>query len=225
MPIFRMVDTGRSSWTRGRIPALVVGPVAVVIALGGCSPADDNPPNAVVSPSPASSAPAGSSSPAATPAAPAATPAPKPTPPPNPLEGFTGTYAYVETVTSSYYSADDVGDSRKGAWTVATDCTKKCVSEVGQKLKDEDQAFTITGKSGRFTGEADGSATCIASNGKPTGQNVNAVYTWDVKAGKAANGEIKALNGRKKFKILQNCKGQETKGFTITYQVSLRLTR
>ena len=193
---------------------------ALVIGLAGCSSAEE-PPGAVVTPSAvAGSAPA---TPAVASSAPASTPTPSPKPPPpNPLEGFTGTYALVETVTSSYYSANDVGDKHAGAWTVSTACTKKCASEVRQKLKDEDQAFTLRGKSSRFTGKSNGAATCVAKNGKPTGQKVKAVYTWDLKADKAAAGGIKALNGRKKYKILQNCKDQATKGFTITYEVSLR---
>ncbi|WP_423278736.1 hypothetical protein, partial [Escherichia coli] len=107
---------------------------ALVVALAGCS-ADENPPDvSAVSPSAAASAPA---TPVSATSAPAATPAPRatPTPPANPLERFTGTYAFVETVTSSYYSTKDVGDRHKGTWTVTTDCAKKCVSEVRQKLK------------------------------------------------------------------------------------------
>jgi len=225
MRIVQMVAAG----SRHRSRVLVAVAFALVIGLAGCSSSDD-PPGVVVAPTTvAGSAPvtplAGTSAPPAGASTPAATPtaAAQPTPPANPLEGFAGSYAYVETVTSSYYSAKEVGKQHKGAWTVSTECLKKCVGEVSQKLKNEDQTLTLRGKASRFTGEAKGSATCIDANGKATGQKVNAVYTWDLKAGKATGGAIKILNGRKKFEILQNCKGQATKGFTITYRVSLRL--
>jgi hypothetical protein len=224
MSIVQMVAAG----SRHRSPVLVAVALALAIGLPGCSSADD-PPGVVVAPTtvagsaPATpvtgtSAPPGTSTPAATPTA-----AAQPTPAANPLEGFTGSYAYVETITSSYYSAKEVGKQHKGVWTVTTECSKKCVGQVSQKLKNEDQTFTLRGKASRFSGEAKGSATCIDANGKATGQKVNAAYTWDLKAGKATGGAIKVLNGRKKFEILQNCKGQATKGFTITYRVSLRL--
>ena len=216
-----------SGSTRHGARLILASALSLVIGLAGCSSTDDSPPDPpAASPTAASSASAApaaaTSAPVATGAA-APTPKPPPTPPANPLEGFSGAYTYVETVTSSYYSTKDVGDQHKGAWTVTTDCTKKCVSTVSQKLKDEDQTFTLTGKSSRFTGDSGGGATCIAANGKATGQKIKAVYIWDLKADKAANGEIKALNGRKTFEILQNCKKQKTKGFKITYQVSLRL--
>lgn len=208
-----MVDSPR----RRGLP-LLVGVLSLGLGLAGCSSAEE-PTNAettssaAASPTPATTAP---------PPPPAATPTPKPAPPPNPLEGFSGTYVYVETVTSSYYSTKDVGDKHTGTWTASTQCTKQCVSAISQQLKNENQAFTLKGKSRRFTGDSAGGATCIGANGKATGQKIKAEYAWDLKADKTANGQIRALNGRKTFEILQNCKKQKTKGFKITYQVSLR---